>query len=122
MEYHELASLSDVYLEDSYVLEILENPTSLVFIMELVLTEAHCLFEEPKQNAQYCYRRAHLCFLDVGLIVWNQRLSHVFSDANGELDLGNIDCCAFVENTCRLFGDWGDVTISGGRFELEIKS
>ncbi len=61
MRYDELACLTEVYLEDSYVLAIKEGGSTLVFAMDLVL-ESHPLYKKPREGERYCYRKANILF------------------------------------------------------------
>lgn len=118
MNYYEIPMLSNIYLEDSYVLAINEGVNSLAFELDVVLTEKHSKYEKPRAGEYYCYRRASLRFSHVESLEWVERQFFAFSDAAGEIDFGNIDsfCCA--EGWCLLSGDWGRVKIKGGRIEV----
>lgn len=48
MNYYELPFFKCVYFEDSYVLGIEEKSESLVFYLEVVLTEENPLYMPPK--------------------------------------------------------------------------
>ncbi|MEE1926467.1 hypothetical protein V0R50_31095 [Pseudomonas sp. 148P] len=117
MNYYEIPSLSGFYFEDSYVLSIDENSISLVFELEVVLTEEHPQFENPKKGEQYCYRRVFLRFLNVDYLKWLDRRFTTFLDASGETDYGNIDRFVVDNGFYALSGDWGAVIVKG---ELEL--
>lgn len=118
MDYYQIPALSNVYLEDSYVLAIHEYDDRLVFDLDVVLTEDHPSYEQPKEGEQYCYRRASLCFSGVSYFEWIRRRFIQFSDAAGESDYGNIDTFSKDDDRYSLAGDWGEVRFSCSFIEL----
>ncbi|MDF3136926.1 hypothetical protein, partial [Pseudomonas extremaustralis] len=77
----------------------------------LVLLETHPLFEKPKAGEQYCYRRARILFRETQLILWHKRSALVFTDADDNVDLGNLDTFTIEGRTYHLTGDWGAVSV-----------
>lgn len=120
MNYSEILSLSNFYLEDSYVLSIDEVARSLIFELEAVLTKNHPQYEEPKNGEQYCYRKVLLRFFSADSIEWLDRLFIGFIDSTGDLDYGNIDSFVSDDGAYILSGDWGRVIIRGGEVEAVI--
>jgi hypothetical protein len=109
--YHYLPGFENVYLEDTYVLNIVEEPTRLIFTLDVVLTEGNPLYQVPSIEEQYCYRKALLEFSGVEKIIWISRHLHPFTDATGSVDYGNIDIFYKSDFTYHLEGDWGSVDI-----------
>ncbi|QZP35860.1 hypothetical protein [Pseudomonas sp. DR48] len=120
MNYYEILSLSNFYLEDSYVLSIDEAAGSLTFELEAVLTKNHPQYEEPQNGEQYCYRKVLLRFFSVDSIEWLDRRLIGFVDSTGDLDYGNIDSFVSDDGAYILSGDWGRVIIRGGEVEAVI--
>lgn len=118
MKYHKFPLLTDIYLEDSYVLAIHEDRDSVIIDLEAVLGEGHPLYEPPSIGEQYCYRRCSLAFLGVSVIEWKRKEFTQFIDASGEADLGNIDYFSMEEDSYHLEGDWGEVKIKCLSFKL----
>lgn len=118
--YDTLPGMDAVYLEDSYVLDIAQDDHELRFDLELVLTPNHPEYRPPGRDEAHCYRRATLTFTGYREAVWADRTGAVFTDATGETDRGNIDTFTAEDDTYRLSGDWGAVTIHGGRYELRL--
>ncbi len=117
--YYEFVGFSGVYLEDSFVLQISESDTELVFDMEFVLTEDHPLFEEKKVGEQYCYRKGKLLFSGVSSVHWMKKSDLYFRDANDEEDYGNIDVFRKISNEVyNLSGDWGELNISASQVDI----
>lgn len=104
-------ALENVYLEDSYVLHIKRNESSIYFDIEFVLTEDHQLYIAPNKNERYCYRRGMLEFSSCSLVDFQSANRSPSTDANGEKDLGNID--SFVDSDGRYFleGCWGRLKV-----------
>ncbi|WP_243793883.1 hypothetical protein [Saccharopolyspora gloriosae] len=109
--YSDVADLAAVYLEDSFVLDIVKEPGQIKFRVEAVLTEQHPQYSAPKSGEQYCYADAWLTFPDVSDIEWQQRSAQAFTDASDEEDLGNIDYLERDGEHWSIGGDWGEAHI-----------
>lgn len=120
MNYYQIPELSDVYLEDSYVLAIHEYDDRVVFDLDIVLREGHPSYEQPHDGEPYCYRKASLCFLGVSSVEWMQKHFIQFADAAGEVDYGNIDSFTKDGDYYLLEGDWGNVRIRCSSVELNL--
>lgn len=120
MNYSEILSFSNFYLEDSHVLSIDEVAGSLIFELEAVLTKNHPQYEEPKNGEQYCYRKVLLRFFSADSIEWLDRRFIGFIDSTGDLDYGNIDSFVSDDGAYILCGDWGRVIIRAGEVEAII--
>jgi hypothetical protein len=119
--YQELTGLEHVFLEDSYVVALLEESTRIVFILDVVLTEQHPLYKAPSADAQYCYRRALLTFPHLHSAVWSEKRVQPFVDAAGAIDYGNIDSFYAAQGWYHLEGDWGIVDIHSQPPLLQIQ-
>ena len=113
VRYHQCCeALANLYLEDSYVLDISEEDNSIRFDMEFVLTEKHKLYHPPKEKEQYCYKRGQLEFLSTSSSTILQLSNNLPSiDANGEKDIGNIDYFVGLNDKYFLEGDWGSLDV-----------
>jgi hypothetical protein len=111
-DYWHLPGFNDVYLEDSWVLNVLVDPALVRFTLNLVLRESHPLYNPPRVGEQYCCWRAELIFESATSVVWEQRGSPPAQDATGALDFGNIDSLQFDSNRYHLEGDWGTMRIT----------
>lgn len=107
--YFEIDDLEDLYLEDSFVLNITEKADELKFEVDFVLTENHPLYSLPAATEQYCYKKGVLLFMGVSLAIWEDRSRKHFVDKNCEVDYGNIDCFNFSGKIFKLSGDWGAI-------------
>lgn len=65
--------LSNLYLEDSYVLDVIERPGEVVFILEAALTPEYSRYRAPSPREQYCYIRGDLAFVKVRRVEWLER-------------------------------------------------
>jgi hypothetical protein len=113
--YAEMPGLSDLYLEDSYVLDIVEAADTLTFSMSAVLTPEHAAYHEPFPGEQHCYANGALVFSEVAQTEWLERSTQRYADATGETDLGNIDSLTSADGTYEVAGDWGRVRIRCAR-------
>ncbi|WP_206510407.1 hypothetical protein C5142_23005 [Rhodococcus sp. BGS-1C] len=109
--YSQLRGLAGVYLQDSYVLSISQAPGEFTFVLDAVLTPESTRYEPPKPGEQYCYARGRLVFADANDIKWVARSTGRYIDANGAVDLGNIDSLRFEQGVYKAEGDWGRVEI-----------
>lgn len=109
-QYYQLEGFQNLYLEDSYVLDIQESPSEVVFKMEVVLTEQHLLYSPPT-NEQYCYKKAAIRFSGLENVVWIEKDFQKFYDSSSEYDYGNIDSFYLLDGWYFLTGDWGEVKI-----------
>ncbi|MEO0695856.1 MAG: hypothetical protein AAFY84_07135 [Pseudomonadota bacterium] len=111
MKYFEwIEALSDIYLEDSYVLEIRERASEVEFEMEFVLRPGHVLYKEPAKDERYCYRRGVLRLSNCTDVQFD-RSSTVSFDANNEIDLGNIYIFDREGDRISMSGDWGKLSL-----------
>jgi hypothetical protein len=120
INYYEIKQLSDIYLEDSYVINISENNNSLTFFLEFVLTEKNIKYSPPKEGETYCYKKGQLIFRNLNEIKWLEKNLQAFSSINDAIDYGNIDTFFQEDGIFYLSGDWGDVQIIGGSVDLMI--
>ncbi len=109
--YFEIEGLENFYFEDSFVLKIEESKYELTFLLDLVLKEEHPLYSDPKDDEQYCYKKARLIFRECEEINWIEKINSKFSDKSGEVDLGNIDSFRKDDKENHLEGDWGEVIL-----------
>lgn len=109
--YTDYPTLADVYLEDSYVLEISEAPSELKFSLEAVLTPHSPEYHAPAPGEQYAYARGDLIFTGVTRVNWASATFRRYTDAAGEEDLGNIDSLTNDGGIFFIEGDWGKVMV-----------
>jgi hypothetical protein len=118
--YHTMPGFEHVYLEDSYVTEIIESSGRLEFALELVLLEGHPLYAPTAPGEQHCYRPARLVVPDVRQVVWIERHIRPFKDAADQVDYGNIDAMYERDGLYHLEGDWGIVEVASGPPQLLV--
>jgi hypothetical protein len=110
--YQDFFGFDGIYLEDSFVLEIVEKPSEIVFKVEFVILENHPRFTKPIQGESYCFINGTLVFTNVQKAVWKRRTFNKFRDANQEVDFGNIDVLFELKGKYHIEGDWGEVMIT----------
>jgi len=120
LNYDSIPSFENIYLEDSYVLSISSSQDYVFFLLDLVLTEAHPAYANPSPEEQYCYRKAHLKFQNANRINWIKKNMNKFTDANKEIDYGNIDVLCFSNQDYYICGDWGELEINSPPPTIEI--
>ena len=120
--YYQLRGFEYVYLEDSYVLDIQINPSSVEFSLSVVLTEQHPLYEPPLPGERYCHRRGLLRFPNVERVKWLEKSMRPYTDATGTVDYGNIDEFYLADENYYLSGDWGSLEIKSSPPSLEVQN
>lgn len=109
--YAQIPDLQHIYLEDSYVLNVKEYESRLVFLLEAVLTEQHPQYLLPAADEYYCYRRATLVFPATKRVIWLEKHFKPYRDTSDHVDYGNIDIFYAQDDVYHLEGDWGRVVI-----------
>ncbi|MEO6087136.1 MAG: hypothetical protein ABIQ18_28890 [Umezawaea sp.] len=113
LDYSEIPGFENLYLEDSFVMDIVARPGELTIIAELVLTPGHHWYAPPKPGEQYCYRRGSIRFSPVSHLSWSHQGTPPAVDAGGESDFGGIDSLRVDGENYFLEGDWGQIELSG---------
>jgi hypothetical protein len=107
------ADLAEIYLEDSWVLDVAASEHAVSFRLDAVLTPDHPLYRPPAPGEQHCYRRVTLTVASAKRSLLTRSEAPGATDASGELDFGNIDVFSAVdwagENAWEMSGDWGEL-------------
>ncbi len=118
--YDGLSGLSQVFLEDSWVLDVVVRPSELTLRLDVVLREEHGRYQPPRPGEQYCYSKGSLIFSDVRQVEWEMSETRPAVDATGEIDYGNIDALEFAGDRFRLEGEFGRIAVSAAGVELQL--
>ncbi|MEU7142895.1 hypothetical protein ABZ942_25860 [Nocardia sp. NPDC046473] len=110
-DYADYPNLAGLYLEDSYVIDIIESASEVKFLLEAVLTPEHSRYHSPTDGEQHCYVDGELVFTEVRSVEWLDQSLQSFKDATGNEDLGNIDSLTSSDGAYSVSGDWGRVRI-----------
>ncbi len=117
--YEKFNGFENIFLEDSFVLEITEKSNEIKFLMELVLAQTHPMYSKPKPNEIYCYKKAELLFPNAKEINWIEKTLMPSKDATGEIDYGNIDELYLENGIYCIWGDFGHLELKSS--EPQIK-
>ena len=118
--YSDLPGFHSLYLEDSFVLDVLARPASVVFEVELVLTEDHPDYSLPRPNEQYCYRRGRIIFDDVTRLLWLTKNIAPARDAVGESDYGGFDSLTADGSTFSVSGEFGELDLEASACKVVL--
>lgn len=118
--YFELDEFQNIYLEDSFVINIQETKSDITFNCDFVLLEKHKLYSIPKNDEQYCYLKGYIRLSNIYQINWIKRNENVFSNDCYDNDYGNIDIFHIDNEKYYLQGDWGEVVIYSKNIELKL--
>jgi hypothetical protein len=105
-----MPGLAGVYLEASYVTAIHEA-ANVVFELDAVVTPDRPEYRQPRPGEQYCYAAATQTFHQPSKVDRVRRSMVRSIDADGLMDLGNIDTLTQSGNSFRLTRDWGEVVV-----------
>jgi hypothetical protein len=111
MGYEDLPGFENVYLEDSFVIDVRATPGEVVFTVEVVLLETHPLYSEPADGDQYCYRRGEVVYREVTALRWERQGLPPAIDLNNEIDYGSFDEFGSRDGQWIANGNWGDLFI-----------
>ncbi len=109
--YIEWKNFKNIYLEDSYVIDIAEQENAFTFSVEFVLLKSHPLFHPPEPGEAHCYKRGKIIFPNPIEVVWIEKKMHPIVDITEDVDFGNIDTFNFDGSNYHLTGDWGNIMI-----------
>ena len=111
--YYGLPGFDEVYLEDSFVTQLIETEEEVSFLLDLVLREAHPRYTPPRPHEQYCFRPAKLTFANPRRVVWEKKDFRPATDASGAVSYGSINSMDQLDDgTYRLVGEWGSLLIA----------
>lgn len=113
--YFELKDFEAVFLEDSFVLEIIDGISSVTFLVDLILAKNHPLWMKPKKGEAYYYKKAEIFFPAKKRIDWIEKKMISSRDLDGEIDFGNIDYFFRRDDKYYLEGNWGKVIIESSK-------
>ena len=119
--YYDLPKLKNLYLEDSYIIDIKQGDKYIEFLIEAVLTEEHPLYHPPLPDEQYCYQNVKLRFLNFDKAIWIEKKDIYNIDVNKEIDQGNIDYFYKFDNYFYLEGEWGKLKILGTLTSIDVQ-
>lgn len=118
--YTDVPGLTDIVLEESFVLGINATPTRLTVDVEFALTVGHPAYAPPPPHENEAYRRGQIRFLDVRRLLWEDQGARPATDATGEVDYGHIDDLRWDGRTFELEGDWGRMSLEAGSIEVDV--
>lgn len=118
--YTELPGLSELILEESYVLHVEATPAQLVFSMELALSDKHPDYQPPGPDSYLCYRRGTLILSGVSRLLWEDQGAKPSYDATGEVDHGTIDYLRFEDGRYEVGGDVGQLVVVADRIDVAL--
>lgn len=102
---------ASVYLEDSFVMGIMEDDNYLEIIVDFVLKNNNPYFNTHDTNWRQ-YKIGKIMFSDCSKISWTEKfLIPIPSNIDKPEDFGNIDIFTFRDNIYYVSGEWGKVQI-----------
>jgi hypothetical protein len=119
--YRELPGVTEIVLEESYVLGVKAEPGELIFDVEFVLTQNHPAYSPPPPSERECFRRGSLRLIGIKRLVWDDQGAPPATDASGEIDFGHIDSFEWEDGHYLLAGDWGRIDATAQEVEVRLE-
>jgi hypothetical protein len=113
--YTRFDGFENLYLEDSFVLDVAARPGRLTISAELILTEGHPDYREPRSDERYCMRDGVIEFASVRSLRWTGQGIPPSTDASGSIDYGSIDALHLSEGVIHIEGDFGQIEMESAR-------
>ena len=107
--YEKFPSLQYLYLEDSYLLDIKNDNSTVILNVESVLTPGHPLYQVPKADEQYCYKEIKIIFANATDIRWIRKNLRLIPTNIDSPDYGNIDALYKKNDRYHIEGEWGSI-------------
>lgn len=111
MDYNFIEGFKNIYLEDSFLLDVKEDSNSISFFVEAALLNGHELYHNPLKGEAHCYKKCEIKFPEVKMVNWVKKFFEPVQGCDEEIDYGNIDNFTFSEAGYHISGEWGDVLI-----------
>lgn len=121
INYLAFLGFENVYMEDSYLLEVFEFSSRLVLDLELVLMEKHALYSLPLAGEKYCYKKASLIFPCLKELDWLSRSFSAIRGVDGVVDYGNIEEFYKLNSYYYVSGEWGELKVSSNLPIIKFK-
>ncbi|KOV73382.1 MULTISPECIES: hypothetical protein [unclassified Streptomyces] len=119
--YTSFPGFEDISLEDSYVLDIVVHPAVLILKLDVLLLPGHPEHRLPAPGERACFRQATVVFSSVRDLHWTgQSVIRPAIDASGSADYGSVDSLTRVDNSYRILGDWGEISLQADAPSLSI--
>lgn len=117
-DYTNLDALSEIVLEESWILGVAANPGRLVFMADFVMTANHPDYAPPLPDEVFSYFRGDMVFSAVTELTWSGQGDPPATDANGTVDWGHIDSMSHDDQLFQLEGDWGRIEVTAGAINV----
>ncbi|PIR55489.1 hypothetical protein COU74_00950 [Candidatus Peregrinibacteria bacterium CG10_big_fil_rev_8_21_14_0_10_36_19] len=111
--YIKIKDFENIYLEDSWIVDIIVKPSKIEIYLEIVLTTGHINYKAPSKTDQYCYQKGIIMFDEIKEIYWDQSNIQKSTDSLNNIDYGNIDTF-YIQNDFNFY-------LEGGLGVLKIK-
>jgi len=121
-DYSQIDSLHLFYLEDSWVLDIVAMPGTLIMTLDVVLLPEHPDYDAPLAGESYCYRRGELKFEGVTSLHWTGQGLPPAKDASGDCDYGGVDSLALDQGVYRIGGNFGEIVVYAESIQMQLLS
>jgi hypothetical protein len=121
-DYRTIPSLSEIVLEESYVLDVVARPGMLSLFVDAVLTSRHSDYLPPSPDVQECYRKGEIKFTGLDQVVWKLDKMSRSTDATGESDYGNVDTFRYAGNEYQFEGEFGRISLTASKLEVLLSS
>lgn len=117
-----MESFKGIDLFDSFVTSWSIKEGNLLFELEVSIWPESKYYSKPKEKEFTCYKIGLLTFSGFSKIKGLKRKRDVkpTKDPDGSIDYGNIERFSRTDSELEIYGEFGQVIISGGDFTFEV--
>lgn len=118
--YLSLPSLSVFVLEESWVLDVLIQPSAVTVDLDLCYARDHPELRAPRAGEYARFRRGRILFGGVTNVSWQAMGQQPATDASGEKDWGHIDSFVWAATSYKFEGDFGQISLQAATLGVEL--
>jgi hypothetical protein len=122
MDWRNLEEFKGIDLNDSFILSWEQSTEKLTFELIISIWPESEFYTKPHPDEYTCYRKGTLSFTGIESLVGlaSMESTRYSTDPDGSIDYGNIDSLVKSERGFNLGGEFGEVTVGGGKLHFEI--
>ena len=113
-------ALRDLWLQDSFVMAIIQDAGALRFDLVAHVREGAPAHRPVREGEWACYRRASVAVLGARRIDWRSLSLRPSVDADGSADLGAFHAWRTEGDAHDISGSFGHVIVEGGEISLSF--
>ena len=113
-------TLDDIYLDDSWILNVTVQPERLDILVDFVIVASSPHYSEPKPNEYYCYKRGMIAFEKWSDLQWDRGTYRYGVDPDGEIDYDSFYEFSVKQNHYTICGGFGDMIFDANSVTITL--